>query len=150
MLYDHTQYVNIFVYILIVICYCYFIWWSPFIPSRNLDEVFNYNHMALMSYPLLYQGIHGFNDSRSFMYTLLYTIISKYYFKTYFNGPDEARTRVILPKCLLTQLSQTTSYVYVCIHTNTHTYTHSYIYIYIYIYIYNYILYSYNNNDNIY
>ena len=27
-----------------------FIWWSPFIPSRNLDEVFTYNHiwMALM------------------------------------------------------------------------------------------------------
>ena len=21
-------------------------WWSPFIPSRNLDEVFTYNHMA--------------------------------------------------------------------------------------------------------
>ena len=25
------------------------IWWSPFIPSRNLDEVFTYNQMALMS-----------------------------------------------------------------------------------------------------
>ena len=49
MLYYHIQYVNIFVYIPIVICYCYFIWWSPFIPSRNLDEVFNYNHMDLMS-----------------------------------------------------------------------------------------------------
>ena len=24
-------------------------WWSPFIPSRNLDEVFTYNHMAIMS-----------------------------------------------------------------------------------------------------
>ena len=24
-------------------------WWSPFIPSRNLDEVFTYNHLALMS-----------------------------------------------------------------------------------------------------
>ena len=23
--------------------------WSPFIPSRNLDEVFTYNHVALMS-----------------------------------------------------------------------------------------------------
>ena len=33
------------------IIYCYFIWWSPFIPSRNLDEVFTYNHMALMSLP---------------------------------------------------------------------------------------------------
>ena len=26
-----------------------FIWWSPFIQSSNLDEVFNYNNMALMS-----------------------------------------------------------------------------------------------------
>ena len=24
-------------------------WWSPFTPSRNLDEVFTYNHMALIS-----------------------------------------------------------------------------------------------------
>ena len=27
--------------------FCYFIWWSPFIPSRNLDEVFTYNHIWL-------------------------------------------------------------------------------------------------------
>ena len=27
-------------------CYCYLLhWWSPFIPSRNLDEVFTYNHI---------------------------------------------------------------------------------------------------------
>ena len=26
-----------------------FIWWSLFIPSRDLDEVFTYNHMILMS-----------------------------------------------------------------------------------------------------
>ena len=25
------------------------LWWSPFIPFRNLDEVFTYNHMALLS-----------------------------------------------------------------------------------------------------
>ena len=30
-----------FLYIGIVI----FIWWSPFIPSMNLDEVFTYNHI---------------------------------------------------------------------------------------------------------
>ena len=24
-------------------------WWSPFIPSRNLDEVFTYIHIALIS-----------------------------------------------------------------------------------------------------
>ena len=29
------------------------------------------------------------------MYTQLYTITSKYYFKSHFNGPDEARTRVL-------------------------------------------------------
>ena len=23
------------------------IWWSPFIPSRNLNEVFTYNHICL-------------------------------------------------------------------------------------------------------
>ena len=36
---------QIFIYIYIVI----FIWWSPFIPSWNLDEVFTYKHMALIS-----------------------------------------------------------------------------------------------------
>ena len=25
------------------------IWWIPFIPSRNLDEVFTYNHIAIIS-----------------------------------------------------------------------------------------------------
>ena len=39
-----------YIYIVIVVIVI-FIWWSPFIPSRNLDEVFTYNHicMALMS-----------------------------------------------------------------------------------------------------
>ena len=37
------KYKYIEVYIVIVI------WWSPFITSRNLDEVFTYNHMALIS-----------------------------------------------------------------------------------------------------
>ena len=31
------------------IVFVIFIWWSPFIPSRNLDEVFTYNQMDLMS-----------------------------------------------------------------------------------------------------
>ena len=31
------------------------------------------------------------------MYTQLYKITCKYYFKTYFNGADEARTSVLLP-----------------------------------------------------
>ena len=34
-------YIYIYIYIVIVI------WWSPFIPSRNLDEVFTYNHIWL-------------------------------------------------------------------------------------------------------
>ena len=30
-------------------CYCYFVyWWIPFIPSRNIVDVFTYNHMTLM------------------------------------------------------------------------------------------------------
>ena len=43
-------YNGIYIYIYIY-CYCYyyFIWWGPFISSRNLDDVFTYNHMALMS-----------------------------------------------------------------------------------------------------
>ena len=38
--------------------------------------------------------IHGFNESRSFIYTQLYTITSRYYFNTYYNGQDEDRTHV--------------------------------------------------------
>ena len=31
-------------------CYfCYFIWWSTLVPSRNLDDVFDYNHLAQIS-----------------------------------------------------------------------------------------------------
>ena len=49
-------------------------------------------------------GIHGFNESRSFIYTQLYKITSKCYFKKHFfkliNGPDEARTRAVLLVCL--------------------------------------------------
>ena len=37
-----------YIYIYIYIYICFFIWWSPFIPSRNLDEVFTYNHLAIM------------------------------------------------------------------------------------------------------
>ena len=41
--------VNGSVYIYIVIVIVIFISWSPFIPSRNLDEVFTYNHVDVMS-----------------------------------------------------------------------------------------------------
>ena len=39
--------------------------------------------------------------TREFIYTQLYKITSKYYFKTYLNGSDESRTRVLLPVCLM-------------------------------------------------
>ena len=35
---------TIYIYILLLLFR-----WSPFIPSRNLDQVFTYNHMAQMS-----------------------------------------------------------------------------------------------------
>ena len=33
----------------IIIVIVIIFWWNPIIPSRNLDEVFTYNNMALMS-----------------------------------------------------------------------------------------------------
>ena len=36
-------YPNIYIYIVIVIVIVLLFWWSPFIPSRNLDEVVIYN-----------------------------------------------------------------------------------------------------------
>ena len=49
------MYIYIYIYIVIVIVIVILVVWvviflySPLIPSRNLDEVFTYNHMALMS-----------------------------------------------------------------------------------------------------
>ena len=62
-------------------CYCYFIWWSPFIPSMNLYEVslITIYDSNVPSKPLSYYGIHGFNESRSFIY--IHTII--YYIHNY-------------------------------------------------------------------
>ena len=54
-------------------------------------------------------GIHGINEGRSFIYSQLLKITSKYYFKAYFNVPYEARTRVLLLVCLT--LSIYTSYI---------------------------------------
>ena len=45
--YIDINYIYIYIYIYIVIVIVIFIWWSPFIPSRNLDEVFTYNHIWL-------------------------------------------------------------------------------------------------------
>ena len=55
-------------------------WWSAFIPSR---KVFTYNHMALMS---LQSHSH-----------IKASMVSKYYFKTYFNDPEWARMCPIYP-----------------------------------------------------
>ena len=38
-------YIPNMLYIYIIIVIVIFIWWSPFNPSRNLDEVFTYNHI---------------------------------------------------------------------------------------------------------
>ena len=84
-------------------CYCCGVFSSQY---RNLDEVFTYNHMDLMSLRsrthvnasmILTRADHLFiyNHIR-----YLSDITSKYYFKTYFNGADEARTRVLLFVCL--------------------------------------------------
>ena len=40
-------YIPIYLHNYIVIVIVIFIWWSPFIPSMNLDEVFTYNHIWL-------------------------------------------------------------------------------------------------------
>ena len=40
--YNITQYLYYIVIVIVI-----FIWWSLFIPSRNLDEVFTYNHIWL-------------------------------------------------------------------------------------------------------
>ena len=92
-------------------------WWSPFIPSRNLDKVLTYNHIALMfirsrsrvkASMILTRADHLFihNYIRSIL-----VITSKYYYKTYYNGPDGARTRVLLIMCLAPcQLSHTGSW----------------------------------------
>ena len=45
------MYIYIYIYIIyIVIVIVIIIWWSPFIPSRNLDEVFTYNHIRSRSH----------------------------------------------------------------------------------------------------
>ena len=41
-------YIYIYIYIYIIVLAILFLW-IPFIPSRNLDEVFTYNHMSLIS-----------------------------------------------------------------------------------------------------
>ena len=69
-------------YILLLL-FCYFLfWWNPFIPSRNLYDVFNYNHMALMSLRIRSHVEESmvptrFKEIISFIYTQLYKITLK-------------------------------------------------------------------------
>ena len=42
-----VKYIIVMYLYVIVIVIVIFIWWSPFIPSRNLDEVVTYNHIWL-------------------------------------------------------------------------------------------------------
>ena len=47
-IYTLLLYYNLFIYIyiyIVIVVIVIFIWWSPFIPSRNLDEVVTYNHI---------------------------------------------------------------------------------------------------------
>ena len=82
----HQQNTHLVIIIILATLFGYFI------PSSNLDQVFTYNHMALMSLRIRSHVkasiFNGFNESRSFIYTQLYKITSKYYFKIYFNGPN--------------------------------------------------------------
>ena len=59
---------------------------------RNLDEVFTYNHMALMSLRSSYHvkaSIFLTKVDHLFIPNYIRST-SKYYLKTYFNGPDGA------------------------------------------------------------
>ena len=55
---------------------------ESFHPSRNLHEVFTYNHMALMSLRSRSRVKASVVLTRADHFTQLYKITSKYYFKT--------------------------------------------------------------------
>ena len=60
-----------------------------------------YNHMALMSLRSRSHVNASIILTRAdHLYIQLYKITSRYYFKTYFNGPDKARTHILLLVCL--------------------------------------------------
>ena len=65
--------------------------WSPFIPSRNLYEVFTYNQMALISLRSCSRVKTSMVLTRS-DHSCIHNYISSLLilFNTYFNGPDEA------------------------------------------------------------
>ena len=69
-----TVYIYIYIYIYIILYIVIVILCSPYIPSRNLDEVFTYNHVALISLRNRYlvKASMVLNESRSFIYIQLY------------------------------------------------------------------------------
>ena len=59
--------------------------WIPFIPSRNLDEAFIYNHMAIMSLRSRSHVKASVVLTRAdYLFIPNYIRSLKYYFKTYF------------------------------------------------------------------
>ena len=48
-IFGHSPYSVTFLYVLYHVNNIFLVLWKPFIPSRNLDYVFTYNRMALMS-----------------------------------------------------------------------------------------------------
>ena len=48
-IYTHKNTIQCIIYTHIIDFIVIFIWLSPFIPSRNLYDVFTYNHMTLLS-----------------------------------------------------------------------------------------------------
>ena len=91
-LYIYLIYVYIYIYIYIYI-YTYILLllllWSLFIPSRNLDDVFTYNHIALISLRSHYHSNASTvltKADRLFQHIFIRSL--KYYLKTYVNGPD--------------------------------------------------------------
>ena len=78
-------YIEINIYI-----YCYLV--ESFHP---IQELLIYKNMTLMSLRSRSHVKASMVLTRFDHYTQLYKITSKYYFKTYFNGADEARTQVL-------------------------------------------------------
>ena len=86
MLESHLYNIYIYIYIVIVIVIIICIWWIPFIPSMNLDEVCTNNDMVLMSlrsrshvkaYMVLTRAVHLFihNYIRSLLNIILRPIV---------------------------------------------------------------------------
>ena len=62
-------------YILLSLC-----WWSSFTPSMNIDTVFTYNQMALLSICSHNVKVSRFSREPIILVYKIYNITSKYYF----------------------------------------------------------------------